>query len=112
MCARAARGLDVADIAFFGSPGTGAASVVALGTRARVWAGRGAHDWIADVPHTKADLFGTTVGFGTDPVAPAFGARRFAAGGGGHSDYLAPGSVSLDNLARIALGATSEVTHA
>ncbi|MFC4466186.1 alpha/beta hydrolase [Streptomyces xiangluensis] len=104
--------LDVSDIALFGSPGTGADSVAGLHTDARVWAGRGAGDWIADVPHAKADLFGTTVGFGTDPVSPDFGARVFAAGDGGHSDYLKPGSVSLDNLARIVLGETSEVTRA
>lgn len=104
--------LDVSDIALFGSPGTGADSVAGLHTNARVWAGRGADDWIADVPHTKADLFGTTVGFGTDPVSSDFGARVFAAGDGGHSDYLKPGSVSLDNLARIVLGETAEVTHA
>lgn len=105
-------GLAVSDIALFGSPGTGADSVAGLHTNARVWAGRGAGDWIADVPHAKADLFGTTVGFGTDPVSPDFGARVFAAGDGGHSDYLKPGSVSLDNLARIVLGETSEVTRA
>ncbi|MFE9649442.1 alpha/beta hydrolase [Streptomyces sp. NPDC006365] len=104
--------LDVSDIALFGSPGTGADSVAGLHTDARVWAGRGAGDWIADIPHAKADLFGTTVGFGTDPVSPDFGARVFAAGEGGHSDYLKPGSVSLDNLARIVLGETSEVTRA
>ena len=113
VCARAAPDRDdVDDMALFGSPGTGADTAAALHTKARVWAGRGADDWIADVPHTQADLFGTTVGFGTDPVSPAFGARVFAAGDGGHSDYLKPGSVSLDNLARIVLGETSEVTHA
>jgi hypothetical protein len=110
--ARAANGLDISDLVFFGSPGTGADSVAGLHTKARVWAGRGGDDWIADVPHARADLFGTTVGFGTDPVSPAFGARVFAAGDGGHSDYLKPGSVSLDNLARIVLGETSEMTRA
>ncbi|TPQ16582.1 alpha/beta hydrolase [Streptomyces sporangiiformans] len=105
-------GLDVSDIVLFGSPGTGADSVAELHTDARVWAGRGADDWIEEVPHTKADLFGTTVGLGTDPVSPGFGARVFAAGDGGHSDYLKPGSVSLDNLARIVLGDASAVTRA
>ncbi|WAU86105.1 alpha/beta hydrolase [Streptomyces sp. Qhu-G9] len=112
VCARAASGPGVSDLVFFGSPGTGAESAAGLRTKARVWAGRGADDWIAGVPHTEADLFGTTIGFGTDPVSPAFGARVFAAGGGGHSDYLRPGSVSLDNLARIVLGETSAVTRA
>lgn len=112
VCGRAAQGLDVADIALVGSPGTGADSAAALHTSARVWAARGADDWVAHVPHTSADLFGTTVGFGTDPVSPAFGAHVFTAGDGGHSDYFTPGSVSLDNLARIVLGDTSEVTRA
>ncbi|MEV6763961.1 alpha/beta hydrolase [Streptomyces sp. NPDC051105] len=115
VCARAAptlTGLGVTDIALVGSPGTGADSVTALHTSARVWAARGAGDWIAEVPHITADLLGTTVGFGTDPVSPAFGARVFAAGPGGHSDYFTPGSVSLANLARIVLGETTEVTRA
>ncbi|MEU6822624.1 alpha/beta hydrolase [Streptomyces atriruber] len=106
------RGLDVADIVLYGSPGTGVDKAADLHTRARIWAGRGAGDWIADVPHTSADVFGTTVGFGTDPVAKGFGARVFAAGDGGHSDYLKPGSVPLGNLARIVRGDTSEVGHA
>ncbi|MFJ5305515.1 alpha/beta hydrolase [Streptomyces sp. NPDC088350] len=110
VCGRAAAGLDVADIALVGSPGTGADSAAGLHTSARVWAARGGDDWVADVPHISADLFGTTVGFGTDPVSPAFGARVFAAGDGGHSDYFSPGSASLANLARIVLGETSEVT--
>ncbi|MCD9875147.1 alpha/beta hydrolase family protein [Streptomyces sp. NR30] len=112
VCARAAAGLDVRDIAFVGSPGTGADTAAALHTRARVWAARGADDWIEEVPHVRADLFGWTVGFGTDPVSPAFGARVFAAGPGGHSDYFRPGSVSLANLTRIVLGDTKEVTRA
>jgi hypothetical protein len=112
VCGRAASGLDVDDIALVGSPGTGADSAAGLRTRARVWAARGGGDWIQQVPHIKADLFGTTVGFGTDPVSPSFGARVFAAGDGGHSDYFSPGSVSLTNLARIVLGQTSEVTRA
>ena len=113
VCARsAAQGPPVADIALLGSPGTGADSAAALRTSARIWAARGGTDWVADVPHVEADLFGTTVGFGTDPVSPAFGARVFAAGDGGHSDYFSPGSICLANLARIVLGETSEVTRA
>lgn len=111
VCARAAGGLGVADIALVGSPGTGADTAAGLGTDARVWAARGADDWVEHVPHLSADLFGTTVGFGTDPVSPGFGARVFAAGDGGHSDYFDAGSVSLTNLARIALGETTEVTR-
>ncbi|MFB6807417.1 alpha/beta hydrolase [Streptomyces sp. NPDC056387] len=105
VCARTGTGPQVTDIALFGSPGTGARSAAGLPTAARVWAGRGGSDWIADVPHVR--LGG--VGFGTDPVDPAFGARPFAAGPGGHSDYLKPGTVSLDSLTRIVLG-TSPAT--
>ncbi|MFF8191776.1 alpha/beta hydrolase [Streptomyces bobili] len=112
VCGRAADGLDVDDLVLLGSPGTGADSAADLRTRARVWAARGGGDWVAEVPHTDVDLFGTTVGFGTDPVSPAFGARVFSAGEGGHSDYFRPGSACLASLARIVLGETSEVTHA
>lgn len=112
VCGRAAPGLDVDDIALIGSPGTGVDTAAALHTRARVWAARGGDDWVAEVPHVRIDVLGTTVGFGTDPMSPSFGARVFAAGEGGHSDYFRPGSPSLANLTRIVLGETSEVTHA
>ncbi|MES5819523.1 alpha/beta hydrolase [Streptomyces sp. RG80] len=112
VCARAADGLDATDLVLLGSPGTGADDVAGLHTRARVWAARGTDDWVGEVPHVRADLFGFTVGFGTDPVSPAFGAQVFAAGDGGHSEYFTPGSVSLTNLARIVLGETSEVSRA
>ncbi|MBR8642926.1 hypothetical protein KEF29_35435 [Streptomyces tuirus] len=111
VCGRAAAGLAVDDIALVGSPGTGADTAADLHTRARVWAARGSDDWVENVPHVSAHLFGTTVGFGTDPVTPAFGARVFAAGDGGHSDYFRPGSTSLTNLTRIVLGETKAVTH-
>ncbi|WP_327736586.1 alpha/beta hydrolase family protein [Streptomyces nojiriensis] len=109
VCARTATGSAVSDMALFGSPGTGAGSARELPTGARVWAGRGSGDWIGDVPHVR---FGG-IGFGTDPVAPAFGARAFAAGSVGHSDYLKPGTESLDSLAAIVLGTTpaSEADH-
>ncbi|MFD7698847.1 alpha/beta hydrolase [Streptomyces caelestis] len=110
VCAEAAGGLDVDDIALLGSPGTGADTAAALRTRARIWAARGTDDWIGNVPHLSADILGTTVGFGTDPVSPAFGARVFTAGDGGHGDYFAPGSASLANLTRIVLGETRTVT--
>ncbi|MGW4752139.1 alpha/beta hydrolase [Streptomyces chartreusis] len=111
VCGRAAPGLDVDDIALIGSPGTGVDTAAALHTRARVWAARGGDDWVAEVPHVRIDVLGTTVGFGTDPMSPSFGARVFAAGDGGHSDYFRPGSPSLANLTRIVLGEPSEVTH-
>ena len=100
VCGLAAPDLPVTDIAVVGSPGMDVASARALHTTARVWAGRGASDWVRHVPHVR--LLG--LGFGEDPMAPAFGARLFAAGGGGHSGYFVPGSIALRNLAYIALG--------
>ncbi|MFJ2898420.1 alpha/beta hydrolase [Streptomyces sp. NPDC087218] len=104
VCARAAHGLRVAGIILYGSPGTGYGNAAALHARATVWAGRGSDDWIADVPHVRLRLPFTDIGFGTDPVSPAFGAEIFAAGSAGHSDYLRSGSESLRNMARIVTG--------
>lgn len=105
VCARAAPGLrDVAALVLYASPGTGADNVRALHTRATVWAGRGADDWIAGIPHTRLRLPFVSIGFGTDPVSRNFGAHTFDAGTGGHSDYLRPGSRSLRNIARIVAG--------
>ncbi|WP_406071310.1 alpha/beta hydrolase family protein [Streptomyces sp. NBC_01020] len=114
VCGRAAPGIDAAGIVLYGSPGAGRSSAAALHTRATVWAGRGGDDWIADVPHVRIPLLFVTVGLGADPVAAGFGARVFDAGGGGHSDYLKPGSLSLANLARIVSGQTPSgvVRHA
>ncbi|MEU8133544.1 alpha/beta hydrolase [Streptodolium elevatio] len=108
VCAKAADGPSVDDIAFFGSPGTGVDEAEDLHTDARVWAGRGSHDWIQLVPH--ASLLG--FGFGADPVSRGYHARVFDAGSVGHSDYFKPGTASLRNLARIALGRESEVGRA
>jgi len=107
LCGLAAPHLPVTDIAVVGSPGMDAASVRALHTRARVWAGRGTGDWIGHVPHVH--FLG--LGFGQDPMAPAFGARTFGCGGGGHSGYFRPGSLALRNLAAIALGDPAGVTR-
>jgi Alpha/beta hydrolase len=107
VCGLAAPHLPAADIAVFGSPGMDAASARALHTTARVWAGRESGDWMSHVPHVR--LLG--LGFGADPVSPGFGARLFATGSGGHSDYLRPGSASLRNLTLIALGHAAEVTR-
>jgi hypothetical protein len=107
VCGLAAPQLPVTDIAAYGSPGMDAASVTSLHTTARVWAGREAGDWIRHVPHIR--LLG--LGFGTDPMSPSFGARRFGCGRDGHSSYLQPGSVSLRNLAYIALGDPAKVTR-
>ncbi len=107
VCGLAAPRLPVTDIAVFGSPGMDAVTAAALHTSARVWAGRGAGDWIRDVPHVR--LLG--LGFGQDPIAASFGARVFACGLAGHSGYFRPGSVALRNLAAIALGDPSGVTR-
>uniref|UniRef100_A0AAU3H3E5 Alpha/beta hydrolase family protein n=1 Tax=Streptomyces sp. NBC_01401 TaxID=2903854 RepID=A0AAU3H3E5_9ACTN len=101
VCARAASGLDVADLVLYGSPGTGAGSAAELRTPATVRAGLGGDDWIARVPHLAVPLPFVTVGFGTDPVSPRFGAEVFDAGDAGHSDYLKPGSVSLHSIVAI-----------
>ena len=107
VCGLAAPHLPATDIAVIGSPGMDAASVAALQTGARVWAGRGTSDWIRDVPHVQ--FLG--LGFGQDPMAPAFGARVFDAGSGGHSSYFKPGGIALCNLAYIALGDTAAVAR-
>ncbi|GAA4072670.1 alpha/beta hydrolase [Actinomadura miaoliensis] len=108
VCGQAAGAVRVDDIALYGSPGVTASSVTDMRTGARVWAGRADGDWTRYVP--KRHVAG--LGFGPDPVSPSFGALRFAAGTGSHSEYLRPGSVSLRNLTFIALGRASEVTHA
>ncbi len=107
VCGLAAADLPVTDIAVYGSPGMDAATVASLHTTARVWAGREAGDWIRYVPHDRV----LGVGFGTDPMSPSFGARRFGCGSAGHSSYLQPGSESLRNLAYIALGQPGKVTR-
>ena len=107
VCGLAAPHLPVTDIAVFGSPGMDASSVASLDTGARVWAGLDSSDPIRLVPNIR--LFG--LGFGAGPMSPGFGARIFATGDGGHSGYLDPGSVSLRNLAYIALGDAAAVTR-
>ena len=42
---------------------------------------------------------------------PAFGARIFDCGRGGHSGYFRRGDIALRNLAYIALGDPAEVTR-
>ncbi|GAA4143316.1 alpha/beta hydrolase [Actinomadura keratinilytica] len=108
VCVQAARAVRAEDIALYGSPGVTASSVTDMHTGARVWAGRADGDWTRYVPKLRV----AGLGFGPDPVSPSFGALRFAAGAGAHSEYLRPGSVSLRNLTFIALGRISEVTHA
>lgn len=49
-------------------------------------------------------------GFGPGPAAPRSGARRFAAGDGGHGGYLSPGRVSVRDLVLIVLARAPQVT--
>ena len=107
VCGLAAPGLPVTDIAVIASPGMDVSSVGALHTTARVWAGRGASDPIQYVPH----IHFLGLGFGQDPMDPAFGARIFTCGSGGHSSYFQPGGIALRNLTYIALGDHTEVTQ-
>ncbi|WP_239108037.1 alpha/beta hydrolase [Microbispora siamensis] len=112
VCGRAAPGLDVADIVLCGSPGAGVDDAAAMRTRAAVWAARGTGDWVGHLPHAALRLPFGTIGLGEDPVDPRFGARIFAAGDGGHSDYLKAGSPALANIARIVSGhAPAEVSR-
>ncbi|WP_240972791.1 alpha/beta hydrolase [Nonomuraea composti] len=107
VCGRAAAGLGpVANIVLYGAPGTGTDGP--LRTPAPVWAARGTRDWVANVPHVRLRLLFLTLGLGPDPVAPSSGARVVPAGGGGHSDYLRPGSPFLRNVARIVTGAAPD----
>ncbi|MEV4834373.1 alpha/beta hydrolase [Nonomuraea sp. NPDC049486] len=104
VCAEAAAsGLPIADLALVASPGV--EFPAATFSPARVWAGLGSDDWMRFVPKTKLG----PLGFGQDPTDPAYGARLFDAGEAGHSDYFRPGSTSLRNLTRIALGHIEEV---
>jgi uncharacterized membrane protein len=99
VCAHAAPGLAVADLAIYGSPGVVVEDAEHL-TGTRVWVGRADGDWIRFVPPVRV----VGIGFGADPMSPEFGARSFETGAGGHGDYHRPGTVALRNLALIALG--------
>ncbi|MGN0119274.1 MAG: alpha/beta hydrolase, partial [Streptomyces albidoflavus] len=78
------------------------ANAAQLGTEARIWAMCDQDDWIGEIPNLA--LAG--VGHGTDPVSAEFGARVLSANGAaGHAGYFEPGTESLDNFARIGVGA-------
>ncbi|WP_189129733.1 alpha/beta hydrolase [Wenjunlia tyrosinilytica] len=104
VCGMAAAGLPkhkVSDIAVFGSPGMRVDRASDLHTDARVWAARDPSDWIEDVPHLEF----AGLGHGADPVSPGFGARVVDADNAhGHAGYLEPGTASLRNFARLAVG--------
>ncbi|MET8180395.1 alpha/beta hydrolase [Streptomyces sp. NPDC005336] len=104
VCGLAASAMDrtrVSDLVALGSPGMRANSADGLHTGARVWAARDSTDWIRRV--TGYDFMG--LGHGEDPTDPSFGARVVSADRAhGHTGYFAPGTDSLRNFARIALG--------
>ncbi|WP_406316338.1 alpha/beta hydrolase family protein [Streptosporangium sp. NBC_01639] len=106
VCAKAAPGSGVASMVAVGSPGLGVSAAAELGD-IPLWVGSGSRDWMRDVPKLRIG----PLGFGPDPADPSFGARLFATGDAGHSDYFAPGGVSLRNLTLIALGRTGEVSR-
>jgi hypothetical protein len=109
VCGRAAPAARVGDLVALAAPGMDVRSAADLRTTARVWAARTTGDPIRFVPKIRLDGFG----HGADPVGPRFGARVFRTGtADGHDAYYAPGSESLANLARIALGRELEVTRA
>lgn len=99
----------VHDCVVLGSPGMGGASVQGLGYSGRLWAALGGRDWIRFFPRGRVG----GVGHGPSPLRRGFGAVRFATGPiRGHCSYYAPDSESVHNIARIALGRSSEVTLA
>ncbi len=115
-------GLDDDDLIVVGSPGTTADRATDLGVD-RVWVTVAEHDPIrvAAKPHS---LIGMALGapladswFGTNPLSGAFGGHQFASDPGDllhpletHTSYFDPGSTSLTNIARIAMGDDADVT--
>jgi hypothetical protein len=107
VAARAADSPRVTNVVALASPGMDVGSAAGLHTRARVWAARVPGDPIGYTPHVRIGGYGHD----TDPIDPRFGATVFRTGSAhGHGGYYAPGTESLTNLARIALGRTAEVT--
>lgn len=93
------QGLDVDEVVFIGSPGTGVNDADDLGTDAEIWAGR-----------ANGDIVGSLPAHGEDPHDVGFGSIRFHTGAiSGHSSYFNEGSESLNNMAQIVLGNTDEV---
>ncbi|HEY2791697.1 MAG TPA: alpha/beta hydrolase, partial [Micromonosporaceae bacterium] len=105
--AAAQHGLDTDDVVLVGSPGTTVDTAAELGVSPD-------HVWATVARHDPIRLAGTW--FGRSPVDPAFGARVFTSAPGStdapvatHMGYFETGTPSLENIARIAVGQTSEV---
>jgi Alpha/beta hydrolase len=107
VCAYAIRdGARIADLAAAAAPGMDVGAARDL-RPARVWATRVADDPIRFTPFVRV----AGLGHGKDPTQAGFGARVFRTGSAhGHGGYFVPGTESLTNLARIALGRPDEVT--
>jgi pimeloyl-ACP methyl ester carboxylesterase len=98
---------QVKDIVVVGSPGMGVSRARDLHTSARVWAGQSLLDWIDLLPTFR--VWGA--GHGTMPATPGFGDTVFGTRGvTDHDRYLAPGTQSLSNIAKIVLGRDTSVT--
>jgi len=98
---------QVKDIVVVGSPGMGVSRARDLHTSARVWAGQSVLDWIDLLPTFR--VWGA--GHGTMPATPGFGDTVFGTRGvTDHDRYLAPGTQSLSNIAKIVLGRDTSVT--
>ena len=99
------------DVVFIGSPGTGVDTAADLGLDpGHVWAGGTDDDIVIRLRNlpglaalTPFGLGSTLAGwavdqyFGTLPNESGFGARVFAGGDGGHSDYLSSETVTTDD---------------
>lgn len=105
VCGLASYPNDVTDVVAYGSPGMRQTSAADL--KPQVWVAAAQGDAITYTPHVRiGDLF-----HGTDPASKAFGARLIdTKGANGHDGYVAPGTESLANFARLALGHDTQVT--
>jgi pimeloyl-ACP methyl ester carboxylesterase len=90
---------EVRDVVVLGTPGMGVDSASELpGTR--VWSALVDGDWIRRGPEVR--VFG--LGHGRRPSSPGFGATALpTAGVSEHDGYLAPGTATLDAVARVVL---------
>jgi hypothetical protein len=109
VCGLALAAARADDCVALGSPGMGVWRGRQLGHRARLWAAQSESDWIRFFPRVRLG----TVGLGRSPLHPELGATRIGTGDiTGHCAYYTPGSESLLNIARIAVGHYDAVTPA
>lgn len=109
VCGLALSAARVGDCVALGSPGMGVGSHTELGYSGRLWAAQANGDWIRFFPRGRVGH----LGLGRNPLHSRLGATRVATGTiTGHCGYYTPGSESLRNIARIALGRYQDVTLA